>query len=131
MNTDPIADLLTRMRNAQRAGHQVVHVPVSKTKKDVLSVLLSEGYIESVTTEGDGVKKNFRIVLRYTKMGTPVMKEIKRLSTSGRRVYVPVNEIPVVKSGLGTVIVSTSKGMMTGREAKRQNIGGELICSIF
>ncbi len=131
MNTDPIADLLTRVRNAQRAGHQTVSVPFSKTKDSIVKVLLEEGYIESATVEQDGIKKNFRLVLRYTKMGTPVIKEIKRLSSSGRRVYVEVKDIPVFKSGLGTIIVSTSKGMMTGREAKRQNIGGELICSIF
>jgi small subunit ribosomal protein S8 len=131
MNTDPIADLLTRIRNAQKAGHQIVHVPFSKTKESIISVMLSEGYIEAVTTEVDGIRKNFRIVLKYTKTGSPVIKEIKRLSSSGRRLYVPVDEIPVFRSGLGTIIVSTSKGMMTGREAKRQKVGGELVCSIF
>ncbi|MDR2337468.1 MAG: 30S ribosomal protein S8 [Deltaproteobacteria bacterium] len=131
MNTDPIADLLTRIRNAQKAGHQIVYVPFSKTKESIISVLLSEGYIEAVTTETKGIKKNFRIVLKYTKTGRAVIKEIKRLSSSGRRLYVPVDKIPVFRSGLGTIIVSTSKGMMTGREAKRQNIGGELVCSIF
>jgi small subunit ribosomal protein S8 len=131
MNTDQIADLLTRIRNAQKAGRQIVYAPFSKTKESIVLVLLSEGYIEAVTTETKGIKKNFRIVLKYTKMGRAVIKEIKRLSSSGRRLYVPVDEIPVFRSGLGTIIVSTSKGMMTGREAKRQNIGGELVCSIF
>ncbi|MCC6933657.1 MAG: 30S ribosomal protein S8 [Deltaproteobacteria bacterium] len=130
--TDPISDLLTRIRNAQTAGHKTVTVPASTKKMQIIQVLLAEGYIESVQQdEDDKGKKSFRIVLRYDNCGVPAIRELKRVSKSGRRAYVKVDEIPFYRSGLGTVIVSTSQGMMTGREAKRQNIGGELICSIF
>ena len=131
MNTDPIADLLTRIRNAQKAGHPTVVVPASKTKEQILSVLQEEGYIERVVDEKDGVKKFYRVFLRYDSYGAPVIKEVRRLSKSGRRQYVSVEKIPFYRSGLGTIVVSTSKGMMTGQEAKRQNVGGELICAIF
>ena len=131
MNTDPIADLLTRIRNAQKAGHPTVVVPASKTKEQILNVLQEEGYIERVVDEKDGAKKFYRIFLRYDSYGAPVIKEVRRLSKSGRRQYVTVEKIPFYRSGLGTIVVSTSKGMMTGQEAKRQNVGGELICAIF
>ena len=131
MNTDPIADLLTRIRNAQKAGHPTVVVPASKTKEQILTVLQSEGYIERVVEDKDGAKKFYRIFLRYDNYGEPAIKELRRLSKSGRRQYVTVEKIPFYRSGLGTIVVSTSKGMMTGQEAKRQNVGGELICAIF
>ena len=131
MNTDPIADLLTRIRNAQKAGHPTVVVPASKTKEQILSVLQGEGYIERVVEDKDGAKKYYRIFLRYDNYGEPAIKELRRLSKSGRRQYVTVEKIPFYRSGLGTIVVSTSKGMMTGQEAKRQNVGGELICAIF
>ena len=131
MNTDPIADLLTRIRNAQKAGHQTVNVPASNTKRQILDVMVEEGYIERVVSSEDGAKKTFKVFLRYNEDGVPGISRIRRYSRPGRRAYVEVEKIPFYKSGLGTVIVSTSKGMMTGREAKRQNIGGELICSIF
>lgn len=131
MNTDPIADLLTRIRNAQKAGHPTVVVPASKTKEQILTVLQGEGYIERVVEDKDGAKKFYRIFLRYDNYGEPVIKEVRRLSKSGRRQYVTVEKIPFYRSGLGTIVVSTSKGMMTGQEAKRQNVGGELICAIF
>ena len=132
MITDPIADLLTRIRNAQNAGHKDVVVSASTKKRQILQVLLEEGYIERILEEGERASdKSYRVILRYDSCGVPVIRELKRLSKSGRRSYVQVADIPFYRSGLGTVIVSTSKGMMTGREAKRQNIGGELICSIF
>ena len=131
MNTDPIADLLTRIRNAQKAGHPTVVVPASKTKEQILNVLQEEGYIERIVDEKDGAKKFYRVFLRYDSYGAPVIKEVRRLSKSGRRQYVTVEKIPFYRSGLGTIVVSTSKGMMTGQEAKRQHVGGELICAIF
>lgn len=132
MVTDQLADLLTRIRNAQKAGHPTVKVPASKTKERVLKVLLDEGYIaqvEAIKDEAD--KPCLKIYLRYANDESPVIREIQRLSKPGRRVYVGVEDIPVVKGGLGLVVVSTSKGMMSDRLARKEGLGGELICSVF
>ena len=132
MYTDPISDLLTRIRNAQQAEHPSVVIPASRTKERILSVLLDEGYVAGVEEKvEEGNKRYLKVYLRYANDGTPVIREIKRLSRSGRRVYVGAEDVPVFKSGLGTVIVSTSKGMMTGSKARQENCGGELICSVF
>ncbi len=132
MYTDPIADLLTRIRNAQRAEHPTVRIPASRTKERILSVLLDEGYISRVEEETqEGNKRFLKVYLRYANDGTPVIRKLDRLSRAGRRVYVSADDIPVYKSGLGTVVISTSKGMISGAEARKLNIGGELICSVF
>lgn len=132
MYTDPIADLLTRIRNAQRAQHPTVRVPASRTKERILSVLLDEGYIANVEEETfEGNKRDLKVYLRYANDGTPVIRKLDRLSSTGRRLYVSADEVPVYKSGLGTVVVSTSQGMISGVEARKLNIGGELICSVF
>ena len=132
MYTDPIADLLTRVRNAQAAGHPTVQMPASKAVNRVLAVLEQEGYISRVVpVDEDTTKPQLKVFLRYQDDGNPVIHEAKRISRSGRRVYVGADDIPVYRSGLGTVIVSTSQGVITGRRAKELNIGGELLCSLF
>ncbi len=131
MYTDPIADLLTRIRNAQIAKHQTVKVPASRTKERILKVLIDEGYIANVEEFKENNKRYLRVFLRYASDGTPVIKRLDRLSRAGRRAYVSFEDVPVYKSGLGTVIVSTSKGMISGREAREKKVGGELICSVF
>lgn len=132
MVTDPIADLLTRLRNAQLAGHTSVLVPASKQKEALLELLAEEGFIASFSKEQDSNKKPaLRVALRYDKMGLPVIKEIKRISKPGRRVYVGVENIPHNRGGLGVVVVSTSKGMLSDNVARKEKLGGELVCSVF
>lgn len=131
MVTDQIADLLTRIRNAQRVGHLTVAAPASSTKTRILDVLVQEGYIEKYdVSEVDG-KRTLNISLKYSMQGEPVIKEITRISSPGCRKYVRKRDIGLFKHGLGTVIVSTSKGMLSDREARLQGVGGELICSVF
>ena len=132
MNTDPIADLLTRIRNAAQVSHPSVRVPASKAKERVLNVLLEEGYVhrfETLTNEAG--RSEFKIFLKYEDSGKPVIRELKRLSRPGKRLYVGTEDVPRFKGGLGLVVVSTSHGMMSDREARKQGIGGELICSVF
>lgn len=132
MVTDQIADLLTRIRNAQRAGHPSVNIPGSKTKERVLQVLKDEGYIAGVEATKDADKKPvLKVYLRYLDNNAPVIRELDRISRPGKRMYVPAEQIPVVKGGLGLVVVSTSQGMMSDRAARQAGIGGELICSVF
>ena len=132
MTTDPIADLLTRIRNALAAGHLSVKVPVSKTKERILKVLLDEGYIDGFeVVEPEPGKKQFKIQLRYIADGRPVIQELTRLSKPGRRRYVGKSDIPRYRSGLGVVVVSTSKGMLSDVDARREGVGGELICAVF
>lgn len=132
MVTDQIADLLTRIRNAQGVSHPSVYVPASTVKESILKVLQDEGYIASYEKAEDENKKPvLKVHLRYTATGNPVIREIKRLSKPGRRAYVSKDEIPVNRGGLGTVIVSTSKGVISDKAAREQGIGGELICSVF
>jgi small subunit ribosomal protein S8 len=132
MVTDPIADLLTRIRNASRARHVTVTVPASKSKERVLNVLKEEGFVDRVDTFKDQSGKSFmKVFLRYDHAGAPVIREIRRLSKPGRREYVRKDQIPYHRGGLGTVIVSTSRGMLSDREARKLGVGGELICSVF
>ena len=131
MLTDPIADMLTRIRNAITAGKKETIVePASKFKMAILDVLKREGYIDGYRVEGEGVKKRLRVYIRYHK-GQPVIRHIERVSKPGRRVYVGVEEIPKVYNGLGIAILSTSKGVLSDREAKRLRVGGELIAKVF
>ena len=132
MVTDQISDLLTRIRNAQRAGHPSVSLPASKTKERVLKVLQDEGYVASFESNKDhNGKPQLKVHLRYTNENQPVIREVKRLSRPGKRVYVSHEKIPVNRGGLGLVVVSTSRGMLSDREARRNGLGGELICSVF
>lgn len=128
--TDPIADMLTRLRNGQMASKKTVMVPASKVKGAILAVLVEEGYLRSVKdAELDG-HKAFEVELKYYN-GKPVMNEIKRISKSGLRKYSSSKELPQVRNGLGIAIVSTSHGVMTNAKAKEANIGGEVLCTIF
>lgn len=128
---DPLGDMLTRIRNAQMRGKSTVKTPASKLRAWVLDVLASEGYIRGYekTTSTDGLPE-LEISLKYYE-GTPVIREIKRVSKPGRRVYSSVSDIPTVRNGLGVSIVSTSKGVMTDAAARTANVGGEVLCTVF
>ena len=126
---DPISDLLTRMRNAQMAGHTEVQVPNSSMKRSVLKVLEDEGYINGWSATDD-LKSQLNIELRYHE-GVPVMEEIKRVSRPGLRIYKECNDLPQVRDGLGIAVVSTNKGVMTDKKARAQGVGGEVICTVF
>jgi small subunit ribosomal protein S8 len=126
---DPIADLLTRVRNAQSANHEDVAMPCSKIKVAICEVLKEEGYIGEFSVD-DGVKQTLNVGLRYHE-GRPVIEEIKRISRPGLRVYKSCSELPEVRGGLGVAIVSTSKGVMTSNTARAQGMGGEVLCTVF
>ncbi len=126
---DPIADMLTRIRNGQRAGKQSVFMPSSKLKEAIAKVLKEEGYIESYTVENRESKPTLTVELKYY-AGEPVIELIKRVSRPGLRVYRGTKDIPSVMNGLGIVIMSTSQGVMTDRKARANDIGGELLCIV-
>ncbi|MEO0402980.1 MAG: 30S ribosomal protein S8 [Pseudomonadota bacterium] len=129
--TDPIADMLTRIRNSQMRGKSVVLTPASKLRVRVLEVLADEGYIRGFeSTTGEDGHPAIEISLKYYE-GEPVIRELKRVSKPGRRVYMGVNDIPSVRQGLGVSIVSTSKGVMSDANARAANVGGEVLCTIF
>ena len=133
MYTDTIADYLTRIRNASMAGHKVVDIPSSNIKKDITKILYDQGYILSYKFEdAENNQGSIKIALKYDSISKePVIKEIQRISKPGLRKYSNSKEIPRILNGLGISIVSTSKGVMTGKQAASQNIGGELICYVF
>lgn len=127
--TDPIADMLTRIRNAQKARKVSVSMPASKVKLAVAQVLQAEGYIGDVSTEEQGVKRNMTVQLRYYE-GQPVIERLHRVSRPGLRVFVPADELPKVQGGLGVAVVSTSKGVMSDRTARAEGHGGEVLCIV-
>ena len=127
---DPLSDMLTRIRNSQLAGHAVVRMPESKLKIAVAGVLKQEGYISEFKKEDSASKDNLTIDLKYYN-GKPVIVEIKRISRPGLRQYVNSKNLPKVKGGLGTAVISTSKGVMTDRAAKSAGFGGEVLCTVF
>ncbi len=133
MNTDPISDYLTRIRNAQMARHRIVEIPASNLKKKITEILFQKGYIlKYVFQDSENKQGVIKIALKYdptTKL--PVIREMNRISTPGLRRYTPMKNIRRVKNGLGIAILSTSKGVMTDKEAKAQNVGGEVLCQIF
>ncbi len=129
--TDPIADMLTRIRNALAARHQRVDIPASKIKTEIARVLKEEGYINTFKVIGEGPHKTLRIYLKYGPEGEDVITHLERVSKPGRRVYVGAEEIPYVLQGLGICILTTSQGIMTGHEARRRHIGGEVLCYIY
>jgi len=129
--TDPIADLLTRIRNANTVGHEVVDVPASKIKKGILEILTNEGYIKGFEEYNDGTMPMLRITMKYGESKERVITGLKRISKPGLRVYSSNEEIPKVLNGLGTAIISTSKGLLVDREARKANVGGEVICYIW
>ena len=129
--TDPIADMLTRMRNAYAAKHQKVDVPVSKIKLEIARILKEEGFINNYKLIGEGVRRNIRIYLRYGTKGELVMSRLERVSKPGCRVYVKGTAVPSVLGGMGINIISTSRGVMTDRRARRDKVGGEVLCRIY
>ena len=128
--TDPIADMLTRIRNANRQHHETVMVPASKLKVDIAEILKNEGFIKGYKIEGEGPIKNIVITLKY-RGNERVITDLKRISKPGLRVYAKVNEIPKVLNGLGIVILSTSQGLMTDKEARAKQVGGEVLAYIW
>ncbi|MEM7000376.1 MAG: 30S ribosomal protein S8 [Pseudomonadota bacterium] len=126
---DPISDLLTRIRNAQMAGHTDVSIPTSKIKLSILKVMQDEGYINELGAS-DELKSNIRVELKYHS-GTPVIEELKRVSRPGLRIYKECADLPTVRGGLGIAIVSTNKGVMTDKKARAQGMGGEVLCTVF
>ena len=127
--SDPIADMLTRIRNAQKARLNEVVIPVSKMKVEIARVLKEYGYVSSVS-EGPG-KRDFTIGLRYAKDGNPVIRGIRRVSRPGLRRYCAADEIPMVLGGLGHTVITTSRGIMSGRQARKAGLGGEIICKVW
>jgi small subunit ribosomal protein S8 len=128
---DPIADMLTRIRNAIAANHTRVDIPGSKLKAEIARILKEEGYINNYVTKGEGVKYAIRIFLRYDAKGVSSITHLSRVSTPGRRVYVGSAEIPRVLGGYGINIISTSKGLMSGKRARTENMGGEILAQIY
>lgn len=126
---DPIADMLTHIRNAQKAGHTKVTMPASRMKERIARVLLEEGYIKAYNLT-EGKKPELVVELKYFQ-NTPVIEEINRISRPGLRAYKPVNELPKVRGGLGIAIVSTSQGVLSSREAAKKGLGGEILCTVF
>ena len=129
--TDPIADMLTRIRNANSSKHKTVDIPASKMKKSIAEILFEEGYIKSFEEIDDGVQGIIRITLKYDENGNRVIAGLKRISKPGLRVYASSEELPKVLNGLGIALVSTSKGMMTDRKARQNNVGGEVLAYIW
>ena len=129
--TDPIADMLARIRNAVAAKHSRVDIPVSKLKLEIARILKEEGYINNFVVKGEGVKKIVRVFLRYDSRGTSSITYLARVSRPGRRVYVGSHQIPRVLGGYGVNIVSTSRGLMSGKTARRENVGGELLAEVY
>lgn len=129
--TDPIADMLTRIRNAFMAGHDHVEIPGSVIKGEIARVLTEEGYVESYKITEEGVKKTINIKLKYRPDGKAAIDEIKRISKPSRRVYVGKDDIPRVRGGMGISILSTSSGIMTGVAARSKSIGGEILCTVI
>ena len=129
--SDPIADMLTRIRNASRARHADVVVPASRTKRQIARILLEEGFIAEVREEQEGPRQVLRVTLKYVDGKAPVVSGLKRISKPGLRVYARKTEIPRVLGGLGLVIVSTSQGIMTGAQARKAQLGGEVLAYVW
>ena len=132
MNTDPIADYLTRIRNANSAGHKVVSIPASNVKKEITKILFDQGYVLSYKFDDSTAQGSIKIALKYNKdTKESVIKKIQRISKPGLRKYSGSKELPRVINGLGIAIVSTSQGVMTAKQAKRANVGGEVLCYVY
>ena len=129
--TDPIADMLARIRNAVSAKHSRVDIPASKLKLEIARILKEEGYINSYQVKGEGVKYMIRVFLRYDAKGQSSITHLSRVSRPGRRVYVGSGEIPKVLGGYGVNIVSTSKGLMSGKRARAEHVGGEILAEVY
>ena len=132
MNTDPIADYLTRVRNAMKANHRVVEIPASNLKKEITKVLFDKGYIANYKFEDDAVQGTIKIALKYHPISKiPAIRTLTRVSKPGLRKYAGAENLPRVLNGLGIAILSTSKGVMTDKEARLQNVGGEVLCYVY
>lgn len=131
MMTDPIADMLTRIRNAIRAHHKNVAIPASNTKREIARILREEGYVNDVVVSDEGPQGAIAIDLKYVGDQQPVISGLERVSSPGRRVYCGKDDIPKVLNGLGVAIVSTSRGLMTDRQCREQGIGGEVLCKVW
>lgn len=129
--TDPIADMLTRIRNANQMRHNVVEMPASNIKKEILELLKSEGYVSDVEFVEDNKQGILRVFLKYTRSNERVIKGLKRISKPGLRVYAKSNDVPKVLNGLGIAVISTSKGIITDREARQQQVGGEVLAYVW
>jgi small subunit ribosomal protein S8 len=129
--TDPVADLLTRIRNAQRAGLEEIEVPASNIKQRICEVLRDEGFLREVSRKAEGAKSTLTVALKYDNEKRPAISEIKRQSKPGLRRYVGYQDIPQVMNGLGIAVLSTSKGILVDREARKQHLGGELIATVW
>lgn len=132
MITDPIADYLTRLRNAIRAGKKVVEIPASNLKREITKILFEQGYILNYKFEGEGPSQSIKIALKYDKATRQsAITKLERISSPGLRQYAGAGELPRVLGGMGIAIVSTSKGLMTNKKAKEENIGGEVLCYVY
>ena len=129
--SDVIADMLTRIRNANNAKHETVDIPASNMKKQIAQILVDEGYVKSYNVEDDGKQGNLKVFLKYGPNKTEVIQGMKRVSKPGLRIYVGSDEIPKVMRGLGVAIVSTSKGVMTDKAARKENVGGEVLAFVW
>lgn len=129
--TDPIADFLTRIRNAISAKHDIVEIPVSKEKVEMARILKEEGFIRDYLVSGEGIKKSITIVLKYGPNNERVIAGLKRISKPGLRVYAKVNEVPRVLNGLGIAIITTSEGIITDKQARQKHVGGEVLAYIW
>jgi small subunit ribosomal protein S8 len=128
---DPITDLLNRLRNGMRAGHERVDIPASRVKESLVKVLAEEGYVASYRRVEEKGRPLLRVGLKYDADGEPIVNGLERVSRPGRRVYAPAKEIPEVLGGLGISIVSTSRGILTGRQAREARLGGEILCNVW
>jgi len=131
MQTDPIADFLTRIRNGLQADHDAVVLPASRLKTEMARILTEQGYVESYNVEPGRVGQDLRVTLKYTEDRKPVISGMERVSKPGRRRYVAFGGVPKVQGGMGTSIVSTSRGVMTGHDARRYRVGGELVARVW
>ena len=131
MVTDPIADMLTRIRNAVAVGHERVAMPSSKLKVNIAQILVDEGFIDRYEVVANGHRSELELVLRYAERRRPVIEGLKRVSRPGHRVYRGAKELPRVQGGLGVAVVSTSQGLMPDREARKRSLGGEIVCEVW
>ena len=129
--TDPIADLLTRIRNASQARHATVDVPASNMKKAIAQILVEEGYVKCYTVAEDNKQGVITITLKYTETGAPVITGLRRISKPGLRIYTSCEDMPKVMKGIGTAIISTPKGVMTDKKARKENVGGEVLAFVW
>ena len=129
--TDPISDLLTRIRNAHVAGHEAIEVPYSRVKNEIVKILQEEGFLAGSKLNEKKPFSTLTVLLRYTANRQPAIQSLKRISRPGCRVYASKDEVPRVLGGLGVVILSTSKGLMTGKKAQEQGLGGEVMCEVY